>query len=51
MSSYKLSLIELAKRTTLQGRLSISKNQLTKKGLAQERKSIEESSELLNEHI
>lgn len=51
MSSYKLSLIELAKRATLQGRLSITKNQLIKKGLAQERKSIEESSELLNEHI
>lgn len=50
VSSYKMSLIELAKRATSEGRLKVSKNQLTKDN----RKSLEElekDNELPNEHI
>ena len=50
VSSYKMSLIELAKRATSEGRLKVSKNQLTKDN----RKSLEElekDEELPNEHI
>lgn len=47
VSTYEMSLIELAKYTNAEGKLNISKNQLQKDG----RKSLEEKNEIPQEHI
>lgn len=43
-STYEMSMIEMAKRASAEGRLNVSKNQLT----AESRQSLEESNELIN---